>query len=95
MATFVRSNPGSPSTTVRHSWRIESFSEYGDDPLIKAHRQTVTYDSATGAVLSTDRGGTVQRRLSELPTGPRNQLAALYALTDQWEEEDKAKKKND
>ena len=92
MPVFVSASEGTgPTTTIRHSWRLEVFSEFGDDPLIKAHREEVEYDNETGKAIRVTKLGIVQRRLSELNPGPVETIANLAALADTWEIEDAAK----
>lgn len=75
-------------TSIRHSWRMEIFSDYGDDPLIRAHRALVVYDTETEEAISITHDTTIERRFSELPEGPRNTLLAAATLADFWEAED-------
>ena len=90
MPVLVSTDEVRGTTTIRHSWRIEMFSEFSEDPEIRAHRQQVTYDTETGEVLNRTRDRIVSRRLSQLPDGPRETILKLAGLADQWEAEDSA-----
>jgi hypothetical protein len=88
MAIFVNSDDKKGNTTVRHSWRIEIFSDFGSDPILKAHRAQVVYDTETEEPLSIVHDRVVTRNLSELAEGPRGLFENLASLCDQWEVED-------
>ena len=88
MSVFISKNEKRGSVVVRHSWRIEVFSEFGDDPLIKAHRELVEYDADTGEVLSVKKDRVVTRSLAELNDGPRQTILKFAGLMDDWETED-------
>lgn len=95
MSVFISKNEKRGSVTVRHSWRIEVFSEFGEDPLIKAHRELVEYDPESGEVLSVKKDRVVSRSLRDLNDGPRQTILKFADLLDSWEVEDMAAEKRE
>ena len=89
MTTLVSTSDGSePTTTIRHNWRMEIFSEFGAIPTVRAHREQVVYESDTGTVLSVTKDRMVDRSFADLPPGPQATIIALATLADTWELED-------
>ena len=89
MPVLVSTSEGiGPTTTIRHSWRIELFSDFGQEVTIKAHREEVEYENETGRMLRCTKLGSIVRNLSDLPPGPTATVSALAAMADQWETED-------
>ncbi|MGB6080199.1 MAG: hypothetical protein WBF99_12145 [Xanthobacteraceae bacterium] len=86
-------------TVEERTWRVEIFCEKGEDPTIRAHRQTVR-SGGSGSVLSVENGALVERRSSAIQgdtftaagvTITGAQLAGLIAqAADQWRSEDLA-----
>ncbi|MBN8960584.1 MAG: hypothetical protein J0H71_05585 [Rhizobiales bacterium] len=86
-------------TLEERTWRVEIFCEKGEDPTIRAHRQTVRSD-AGGNLLSIVNCATVERNSSTIQgdtftaagvTVTGAQLADLIAAAaDQWRSEDLA-----
>lgn len=91
MPVLITQDEQKGTTTIRHSWRLEVFSEFGDDPEIRVHRQEVIYDTDTQAEIKVKKDRVVTRFLSELPEGPKNLILSLANQADLWEAEDRAK----
>lgn len=76
------------------TWRVEVFCERGEDPIVRAHRETIT-TTAAGELVGRERAGvTVERKLSAVAAEQINgmscaQLAAqIAAVADAWRQQD-------
>jgi hypothetical protein len=86
MAVFISENEKRGTTTIRHNWRLEVFCEFGDpDPLVKAHRQEVVYDTDTMEALKVSKDRVVTRKFSDLPEQIQGMLTAIGAAFDTLE----------
>ena len=85
-------------TRQERTWRLELFTERGEDPSVRAHREVVRVDGE-GNVLARDRGiPAVERRLSVVAaqsftvaghTYTAAEIAAVIAaVADTWRHED-------
>ena len=88
MSLFVGSDEKRRTTTLRHNWRIEIFSEFGEDPCIKAHREQVEYDDLTGEAIKIKKDRVLVRNFSELLQGQQTLLSNLSNIIDLWEQEE-------
>ena len=93
MSIFVSEDPKKGLTTLRHTWRGELFSEFGEEVEIRAHRAESTFDTDTEDLVVTKHDRVVSRKLSELPDGPRQTILAFFDLMDSFEMEDVAKER--
>jgi hypothetical protein len=98
MSIFVSEDPKKGTVTIRHTWRAEIFSEFGEDAEIRVHRAQATYDSDTTDLVRTDKDRVVIRRLEQLPDAQRQTILNFFTLCDVFEMEDttkeEAEKKN-
>jgi hypothetical protein len=88
MAVLVEVNEKRGTTTIRHNWRFEVFCEYGDDPLVKGHRQEVVFETDTGETIKITKDRVVERKLSELPEQVQAYIVNLGLCFDTFEAQD-------
>jgi hypothetical protein len=79
-------------TKSERTWRVEIFCERGNDPIIRAHRETI-WIASDGTLLRSERGVTVDRSLSQIATESHDgltgaQLAgAIASRADFWRQQ--------
>lgn len=95
MPTFVSEDPKKGTTTIRHTWRAEIFSEFGEDAEIRVHRAQATYDTDTEDLIRHNKDRVVTRHMDSLPDGQRQTVLAFFALCDTLEAEDLKKEEQD
>lgn len=91
MSTFVSEDTKKGTTTIRHTWRAEIFSEFGQDVEIRVHRAEATHDTDSGDLLRSKKDRVVLRNLEDLPDGQRQTVLNFFALCDVLEAEDLVK----
>lgn len=88
MSVFVSEDPKKGTTTIRHTWRAELFSEFGQDVEVRVHRAEATYDTDTDDLIRHNKDRVVLRNLDSLPEGQRKTILAFFTLCDILEAED-------